>query len=123
MLKYVKVSVRRSELATQVKEVPLWELPLLEAMFPAGIEPVEEFYLDAPTPKAEDEYTRLGTNYRQAVEEDGSKGTLHVAAVYGQFGPGVQALKRAIKESVVDKAPEGARVAKRYKRVKIGDLF
>jgi len=123
MLRYVKVSIRRSELATVQKDMPMWELPLVESIFPSGVEVLEEFYLDGNTPKAQDEYERLNSVYRQSVEDDGSRGIAHVAAVYGQFGPGTQALRRAIAENTVAEVPEGARVAKIYKRVKIGDLF
>lgn len=124
MLRYLNVAIRRSELATQHREVAAWEVPLIEAVFPDGVEVLNELFVDRPAPDVKDEYQRLAVVYRQSTEEDGSKGPLHVASVYGQHGPGLQALKLAIKENTVESAPDGAVVkGPPKKRVKIGDLF
>lgn len=98
------VEVRINECHTVRRCVPLWELPLLQAMH--GVESVTEVGeedIERKVPDAEQEFTRLGSRYKNMKNEDGSKGSLFVVGVYGQFG--VKALKGAIDSSIVQDAP------------------
>lgn len=104
MIRAKKVEIRKSELASMVKVVPAWEAPLLAAMWEDGYRELADVVIDREPPEAADEYRRLETVYRLSENDDGSKGAPYVAAVYGQFGPGTAALKRAIADAVVDQA-------------------
>jgi hypothetical protein len=99
-----KVAIRRSELHTVERIVPLWELPLLEAIHAVGaVVPLEDVVLaDRDLPDAQTEYERLEARYKLARKDDGSIGDAVVADVYGKHGAGIQALKRAIAEAEVE---------------------
>ena len=97
------ISIRRSELHTVERAVPLWEIPVIAAVHDEGaVRTVKDIVIvgrDLPDPK--DEFERLEARYKLARNEDGSRGMPVVAAVYGQHGAGLQALKRAIAEAEV----------------------
>lgn len=101
--------IRRNELQTTRRTVPLWELPLLQAIHGAeAVSEVGDEVVEMDPPAANTEFTRLSNRYKQMEEDDGSKGPFYVVAVYGQFGVGTQALARAIEASVAREAPRAA---------------
>ncbi len=104
MLKFQTVDIRISERHTQQVKVAEWEVPLLEAVH-HDVSVVAESLVNRTPPGAEDEYVRLQNRYKHSVNEDGSRGLPHVAAVYGQFGVGTKSLARAIAAATVE-APQ-----------------
>lgn len=91
------IEIRRSELHTVQDHVPMWEIPVIEAVHALGIKLIEEKILaHVEAPEAGDEYTRLENRYRRSRNEDGSQGIPVVAQIYGMHAAGVQALGRAI---------------------------
>jgi len=106
MIKYVTADIQINELHTQRVEVPAWEVPVLEAVHGASVSVTSERLFDRPAPGAEDEFRRLANRYREATNEDGSKGIPYVASVYGQFGVGTANLGRAIA-AATEEASQG----------------
>lgn len=106
-IRYARVTIQRSELHTCETAVPLWEVPILEAIHgsrEAGNTAITvhgETLVEREPPDPADEFTRLSNRYRKAKGEDGSFSMPFVAAVYGQFGVGTAALGRAIQEATV----------------------
>lgn len=98
-----RVRIRRSELATMVRDVPDWEVPLLEALWAEAFSVDRDIVMRREPPaSAEAEYKRLVKVYKEALDEKGDMtGVTYAAAVYGQFGVGVKALARAIEAATL----------------------
>jgi hypothetical protein len=95
---YSKLKIRLSELHTQPVAVPVWEVPLLQAIHGESVSVGENIEVTRDEPvDPRDEFTRLANKYREP--EPGQPP--YVAAVYGAFGPGVNALDRAIQAAFV----------------------
>jgi hypothetical protein len=97
------IEIRRSELHTASETMPLWEIPLIEAIHEHGIKVIKEVVIagrEPPNPM--EEFQRLENRYKRARNEDGSFGLPVVAAVYGQHAAGLQALSRAIEAAKVE---------------------
>lgn len=99
---YTKLRIRISELHTQPVAVPVWEVPILQAIHGESVAVGDniEVVRDEPV-DPRDEFTRLANKYREP--EPGQPP--YVAAVYGAFGPGVNALQREITAAVVKEYP------------------
>lgn len=97
-VKYVRVHVRRSELHTTETAVPLWELPVLQAVH-GDVTVIGETLVEREPPSASEEFERLLKRYKQSRTDDGALSLPYVATVYGQFGVGEKALERAIREA------------------------
>lgn len=106
-IRKLKLKVVRSQMHQIVADFPEWEKPILEAMHEA-VEVLGEVVVNRDPPNPAEEYERLTRRYGRSENEDGSRGIPYVGAVYGQHGPGIAALGRAIKEATVDAAPESA---------------
>lgn len=99
---YQKLDIRTSELSTTRVEVAAWESPVLQAVHGDNVSFVSESVVDRAAPEAGDEFVRLSERYKGETEETPP----FVTAVYGQFGPGVAALQKAIEAATQQ---EGAR--------------
>ncbi len=106
--------IRVSELQTTRVVVAPWETPVLRAMYGEDVEEVGKEEVTRAAPDVEDEFARLALKYGPKNSE-----TPIVAAVYGNFGPGVAKLRNTINraygvsgegavaiESGVDEVPE-----------------
>lgn len=88
---YVKLEIRVSELQTQPTTVAPWEAEVLRAMYGEDVVVVGALEIERDAPTARDEFARLANKYGPKNAQ-----TPTVAAVYGNFGPGVKALQDAI---------------------------
>ena len=101
---YQKLDIRTSELKTTRVEVAAWESPVLQAVHGDNVTFVSESVLeDRVAPEAADEFARLSNRYKGETEETPP----FVTAVYGQFGPGVAALQKAIEAATQEKGAKG----------------
>jgi hypothetical protein len=99
-IQFKTIDIRRSENTTIRKDVPAWEVPVLEAVH-GDVTVIDDLSVSSPIgPNANDEYMRLSNLYKNTKNEDGSQGVPFVAAVYGQFQQGIEALGEAIAKSV-----------------------
>ena len=96
---YHKLDVRTSELQNARVEVPAWEAPVLQAVHGENVVFVSDSLVERDAPDAADEFRRLGNKYRGEADDPP-----FVAAVYGQFGPGIAALKTAIDAATTNVA-------------------
>lgn len=102
---YQKLDIRASELTTIRVIVAAWESPVLQAVHGDNVSFVSEAIIDhKKAPEAGDEFARLAERYKGESEE----AIPPVAAVYGQFGPGVAALQKAIEAAT--QAPSSAEI-------------
>lgn len=97
-LRFLELDIRMSELHTQRVCVASWEHPVLQAVWGAGVSVVNEVLIERKAPEPEDEFRRLANRYGSPEVE----GAPYVAAVYGQFGPGVNSLARAIEDAIYE---------------------
>lgn len=105
-LKYVHAIVKVSEAHVQPVTVPVWELPILEAIHAGAVETRDTLLVDRPVPDNCDEFTRLAQRYGNVTADDGSLTTLpYVASVYGQFGVGTDRLAKAIADATIVETP------------------
>ncbi len=101
---YQKLDIRTSELTTTRVEVAAWESPVLQAVHGDNVMFVSESVLeDRVAPEAADEFARLSNRYKGETEETPP----FVTAVYGQFGPGISALQKAIEAATQEKGAKG----------------
>lgn len=116
-IKFDKVLVRVSELTTTEVVCAPWETAILQAMYGEDARVTGSETVKREVPNAQDEFARLAIRYGPRHAD-----TPTVAAVYGNFGPGVAALDAAIRRTIkggpaveeVDAAEvEAARVAAR----------
>lgn len=93
-VRYYNVEVTLNELAKHVKEVPEWEVGVLQAQWGDNAVVLNE---DEPTiierklPDPRDEFERLAQLYGPRFGD-----SPYVASVFGNFGPGVNRLADAI---------------------------
>jgi hypothetical protein len=107
MIKGYLLRVRRNESVTIEAAFPAWERHILESVHPET-SIVREVLMDRAAPSAEEEFVRLENRYRQTTNEDGSKGSSFVAAIYGHAnGGGIPKLQAAIDEATVAGEPAG----------------
>jgi len=97
-LRFLELDIRVSELQTTRVSVASWEYPVLQAVWGDSVNLSHETLIDRKAPDPADEFRRLANRYGSAEVE----GTPFVAAVYGQFGPGVTALAQAIREGTYE---------------------
>lgn len=95
-VKFDVIDIRLTELHTQRTKTPQWETPVLLAIHGENVTQVGDVVLERNVPEARDEFARLAQRYGPKVGD-----TPYVASVYGNFGPGIGALDRAIKAAVV----------------------
>jgi len=101
---FQKLDIRTSELTQTRVEVAAWESPVLQAVHGENVTFVSETVLeDRVAPDAADEFVRLSERYKGETEESPPFITL----VYGQFGPGVAALQKAIEAATQEKGAKG----------------
>ncbi len=101
---YQKLDIRTSELTTTQVHVAAWESPVLQAVHGENVSFVSESVLeDRVAPEAADEFARLAERYKGETEESPP----FVTAVYGQFGPGIAALQKAIEAATQEKGAKG----------------
>lgn len=103
-MKYVSVKLTRSETESVQRDMPRWEIPVLQMVHgPEKVEILgEKDVPDQEYPDAMQEFDRLSRRYGA---EPGSE-IFHVAAVYGQPPFGVTKL-----EEEIDKARKAPRKA------------
>jgi hypothetical protein len=100
-VKYSTVEIRLNETMTVHRTVYAWEVPILQAMHDS-VKPVRDnFVAVSVIPAPDTEYNRLSEVYKTVTNDDGSKGPTYVSAVYGNFGPGTQTLRKAIVANVI----------------------
>ena len=92
---YDIAEIRISEVHTQQVEVPRWEIPVLQVIHGNDVKVVGQKIVKRAIPEPADEFSRLASRYGPKNED-----TPAVAAVYGNFGPGTQALRREIRDSL-----------------------
>lgn len=100
---YQKLDIRTSELSTTRVHVAAWESPVLQAVHGDNVSFVSESVLDRDAPEAADEFARLSERYKAETEETPP----FVTAVYGQFGPGIAALQKAIEAATQQEGAKG----------------
>lgn len=138
-MRYQRVEVKRDTNTTYVRDVPEWEVPILEFIFEEGnVKPTEKF-IDVTAQYAgktarvgeENVATRDAAGYpvQAAVEfdrlvraygADSQSGVPYVASVYGQASAGVRALGRAIQDAKAAEAEAAPKAAGRAKKVRAG---
>ena len=98
MLRYINVKVARDpQVAVINKNVPAWELPVLEEVFGEGnIVKLGDVSIERDPPDAEAEYKRLGDVYGGT----GNPKVSFVERVYGAGSRGQAEVGKAIAESV-----------------------
>lgn len=96
---YQKLDIRTSELTTIRVHVAAWESPVLQAVHGDDVSFVSEAVIDHKNaPEAGDEFARLAIRYKAETDDSPPP----VAAVYGQFGPGIAALQKSIEAATQD---------------------
>jgi len=100
---YQKLDIRTSELQTVRVEVAAWESPVLQAVHGENASFVSESVIDREAPEAADEFARLAERYKGETEDSPPFITL----VYGQFGPGIAALQKAIEAATQQVGAKG----------------
>jgi len=100
---YQKLDIRTSELQTVRVEVAAWESPVLHAVHGENASFVSESVIDREAPEAADEFARLAERYKGETEDSPPFITL----VYGQFGPGIAALQKAIEAATQQVGAKG----------------
>lgn len=104
-LSYKEVRVRMRDGASVItKSVPAWEVPILQAVWPETQEIRDIVVESHRTLTAAGEFDRLTRVYGAERDEGGKQGLPIVAAVYGQHGMGLAALKAAMQSSVLDES-------------------
>ena len=114
-MRYVKVKITRDTHTTYNREMPPWEVAVLEEIFDAGnIEVLDgSVQVDRPYPEVHAEFDRLA----RAYGADTQSGTPYVVAAYGTGGAGPRALAKAIADA---KAEDEATPKANPKPVKVG---
>lgn len=103
-LQYVEAAVVLKDRANIVHtRVPVWEVPLLEAIHAAGVSVVRDIVEERQTPSSDSEYDRLEAVYGKLQLEDGTQGGSVVSAVYGSMGEGRRRLRSAMQDAVLPK--------------------
>jgi len=101
---FQKLDVRTSELQTVRVHVAAWESPILQAVHGENVSFVSEAVLeDKVAPEAADEFARLADRYKGENEDSPP----FITMVYGQFGPGVAALQKAIEAATQEVGAKG----------------
>jgi len=101
---FQKLDIRTSELTQTRVEVAAWESPVLQAVHGENVTFVSESVLeDRIAPDAADEFARLAERYKGETEDSPP----FITMVYGQFGPGVAALQKAIEAATQEKGAKG----------------
>lgn len=99
-MRYERVMIKRDTNTVHNRAVPQWEIPILEFIFEDGnVTPTGVFEeVAGEYPEANVEFNRLTQRYGA----DPQNGTPYVAAVYGNAGVGIRALRKAIADAQVD---------------------
>lgn len=107
-MRHVRVNVKRDQNTVTTREIPEWEVPVLEMIFEDGnVQRIDgETAVDREYPGASFEFDRLV----RAYGADPQSGVPYVAAVYGQAQAGIRALARAI-DAARDEEKEAAPAA------------
>lgn len=107
-MRFERVMIKRDTNTVHNRAVPSWEIPVLEFLFEDGnVTPTGVFEQVAiEYPEANTEFHRL----TQCYGADPQSGTPYVAAVYGNAGAGIRALRKAIEEAKTE--DEAVSVAK-----------
>ncbi len=93
--------IRMSEVTTTKVTVPRWEVPVLGVLHGDNLQVVDQIIIERAVPNPADEFTRLVTRYGPKNEDVPA-----VGAVYGQFGPGIAALRKEMLDALTaDDAP------------------
>lgn len=101
-LRFKEVAVVLKDRANIVHtRVPVWEVPLLEAIHAGGVSEIRSIVEERATPSSDSEYDRLLQVYGNVVNEDGNQGMPVVAAVYGSMGEGRRRLREAMQAAVL----------------------
>src|SRR6266404_431768 len=108
-MRYERVKIKRDTNTVHNRAVPPWEIPVLEFLFEDGnVEPTGVFeHVTDVYPEANVEFNRL----TQCFGADPQSGTPYVAAVYGNAGTGIRALRKAIAEAQTEDEAEEAKQA------------
>lgn len=94
-VRHMKVEVTLNAMSKHSKVVPAWEVPVLEAQWGENLVIRDEaIFLDRELPEPSDEFERLSQQYGPKHAD-----TPFVAAVYGNFGPGVNTLRDEISRA------------------------
>lgn len=95
--KFDVLDIKLSITQTQRVVCPKWETPVLQAQHGDSVVIVDEKIYERRIPSPDDEFTRLALRYGPKNESNP-----YVSAVYGNFGPGVAALRAQIVRSLTD---------------------
>ena len=101
---YDIADIRISEVHTARVEVPRWEVPVLQVIHGNDIKVVGQKVVERAVPQPAVEFQRLADRYGPKNEDLPA-----VAAVYGNYGPGTQALRNEIRDSLTsaNETPSG----------------
>lgn len=112
-MRYERVEVKRDTQTTYVRDVPLWEIPLLEFIFEDGNVKRTRTFVEVAGeyPDAALEFQRLA----QAYGSDPKSDVPHVAAVFGEAARGVRELRKLIDEAKAADAAAKPRAARKRK--------
>lgn len=96
-IKHAEVELRQNETTTIRMLLPLWEVPVLEAVHGSNkVTVLAEKLVVRNKPDASTEFERLANRYRESRNDEGFKGPKYVTMVYGDFSTGVRNLGNAI---------------------------
>lgn len=94
---YDIAEIRLSEVHTQDVCLPRWEIPVLQVLHGDSLKVISQVIVERSIPNPSDEFQRLATRYGPKNEDVPA-----VGAVYGQFGPGVTALRNEMRDSLTE---------------------
>lgn len=121
-MRYVRVTVKRDTQTTYVRDVPEWEVPMLEFIFEPGnvVRDGSKFVaVEGEYPEAADEYGRLAGAYGA----DRKSGVPFVASVYGEGPRGIRELKRSIEAAKADELNAAKTPTARRKAIQADPLM
>lgn len=96
-IKHAEVELRQNETTTTNLLLPVWEVPVLEAVHGSNkVKVLAEKLVVRNKPDTSTEFERLSTRYKESRNDEGFKGPKYVTMVYGDFAAGVRNLGNAI---------------------------
>lgn len=103
-IKYQELEIRMQSGASSVrKSVPLWEVPVLQAIHDE-IQIIRDIVVEQDPPSVSGEMGRLINAYGAEREEGGITGIAYAESVYGKHAIGLESLRNVMQRSVLPRS-------------------